>query len=98
MSPAFDGNMLWAAAALCFFGFLHSGEITIPSDSSFDEGAHLSFHDVTVDCLSHPRVHLKASKTDPFRVGIDNFIGKTDNRWREGQILVRSFAFKMANH
>jgi hypothetical protein len=82
MLPAFDGKMLWAAAALCFFGFLRSGEITIPADSSFDEGAHLSFHDVEVDSLSQPqilRVHLKASKTDPFRVGIDIFIGKTDN-------------------
>ena len=65
-----------------FFGFLRSGEITILSDSSFDEGAHLSFHDVAVDCLSNPqilRMHLKASKTDPFQVGINIFIGKTDN-------------------
>lgn len=78
-----DGKMLWAAAALCFFGFLRSGEITIPSDSAFDEGAHLGFSDVTVDCLRNPqviKVHLKASKTDPFRVGINIFIGRADNR------------------
>lgn len=78
----FDGKMLWAAASVCFFGFLRSGEITIPSDSTFDEGAHLGFNDVTVNCVRCPqiiRVHLKASKTDPFRVGIDIFIGKTEN-------------------
>ena len=41
--------MLWAASTLCFFGFLQSGEITVPTESSFDEGAHLTFDDVTVD-------------------------------------------------
>ena len=79
----FDGKMLWAAAALCCFGFLRSGEISIPSDSAFDEGTHLGFSDVTVDSLRHPqviRVCLKASKTDPFRVGINIFVGRADNR------------------
>ena len=79
----FDGKMLWAASTLCFFVFFRSGEITIPSDTSFDEGAHLGFKDVAVDCVHRPqviRVHLKASKTDPFRVGIDIFIGKTYNK------------------
>ena len=46
-----DGYMLWVAAALCFFGFLHSGEIEIPSDTCFDEGAHLSFKHVAIDSL-----------------------------------------------
>ena len=43
----FDAQMLWAAASLCFFGFMRSGELTIPSVSSYDESAHLSFNDVT---------------------------------------------------
>ena len=74
--------MLWAACTMCFFGFFRSGEITIPTAGSFDPGAHLTFNDVTVDSLQAPqllRVRLKASKTDPFRVGVDVFIGKTDN-------------------
>ena len=69
--------------ALCFFGFLRSGEITIPSDSAFDEGAHLAFADVSADCLHDPkviRVCLKVSKTDPFRVRIHIFVGRTSNR------------------
>ena len=72
-----DGSMLWAAASLCFFGFLRSGEITVPSDSTFDEGAHLSFKDVAVDSFQEPRllkVRIKASKTDPFRLGADNLL------------------------
>ena len=47
----FDGNMLWAASSLCFFGFLRLGEIIIPSDSSYDKGAHLNYEDVAVDRL-----------------------------------------------
>ena len=58
------------------------GELTIPSASSYDAGAHLNFNDVTVDCIQNPcifRVHLKASKTDPFRVGINIYVGRTGN-------------------
>ena len=74
--------MLWAASLLCFFGFLRSGEITVPTDTDFDEGAHLTFNDISVDCIENPqviRVRIKASKTDPFRVGADIFMGETDN-------------------
>lgn len=42
----------------------------------------MSFKDVTIDCLHSPqvvKVHLKASKTDPFRVGVNIFVGKTGN-------------------
>ena len=73
--------MLWAAVTLCFFGFFKSREITVPAASAFDEGAHLTFRDVTVDSVEHPevlRVRLKASKTDPFRVGINMSVGRTD--------------------
>ncbi len=73
--------MLWAASTLCFFGFLRSGEITVPDDSSFNDTSHLTFEDVAVDRLDSPRmlkVHLKQSKTDPFRLGVDIVVGKVD--------------------
>ena len=76
-----DAIMLWAAASLCFFGFLRSGEITVPSDSAYDEGAHLSFEDISVDCIENPqvlKVRIKASKTDPFRMGVDVYVGRTN--------------------
>ena len=75
-----DGLMLWAAASMCFFGFMRSGEITVPSAQAYDEGAHLTFSDVAVDSTSNPsalQIHLKASKTDPFRTGIDIYVGRT---------------------
>ncbi len=67
--------MLWTAS-LCFFGFLRSGEITVPSDAAFDEGTHLSFSDVTVDRLDDPS-RLKVSKTDLFRVGVEVCMGRS---------------------
>ena len=75
-----DNVMLWAAALLCFFGFLRAGEITVPSDTAYDEGVHLNFSDVSVDSYTNPqviKVRIKASKTDPFRLGVDVFLGRT---------------------
>ena len=81
-SPTHDQVLLWAAFTLAFFGFLRSGEICSPSDKAYDPTAHLSFSDVAIDDPQNPsimRVHLKTSKTDPFRKGVDIFLGRTYN-------------------
>jgi len=75
-----DILMLWSAATLCFFGFFRSGEITIPSLTSFDTSKHLAWGDIAVDNLDDPqtiKVHLKKSKTDQLGKGVDVYIGKT---------------------
>ncbi len=77
-----DHIMLWAAATLCFFGFLRAGEITVPSEKDYDPGVHLNAEDIAVDSVTKPsrmRVRIKASKTDPFRNGVDVFLGSTGN-------------------
>ena len=77
----FNSAMLWAASCMCFFGFLRSGEVVVPSDTGFDEAVHLSFGDVKLDSVSSPQyleVRLKASKTDPFRKGVSVYLGRTD--------------------
>ena len=64
----FNSTMLWAAASLCFFGFLRSEEVTMPSRETFDRGAHLGAEDITVGCQEKPttlKIRIKASKTDP---------------------------------
>ena len=79
-SPRQDAVMLWAACTLAFFGFFRSGEITVPSDQGFDPTVHLTTRDVQVDSRNSPSmlcIHLKQSKTDPFRAGAKIWIGKT---------------------
>lgn len=75
-----DAKLLWAAACLCFFGFLRSGEITTPSEKEYDVQSHLCHEDVKVDshiAPSYIQVSLKASKTDPFRQGVELHLGAT---------------------
>ena len=72
-----DIGMLWAASCL---GFFRSGEITIPSNNSFDSKVHLSWGDIAVDNPESPaaiRVKLKKSKCDQFGQGVEIFIGRT---------------------
>ena len=79
-SHEWDDIMLWAVMCLCFFGFLRSGEVVVPGDHDFDPAQHLTFADVTVDCLSNPSflsVYIKQSKTDPFRTGVKVIVGRT---------------------
>ena len=35
-NSSYDNLMLWAASTIAFFGFCRSGEITTPSDNSYD--------------------------------------------------------------
>jgi len=75
-----DIKMLWAACCLGFFGFLRVGEMTVPPQGVFDPDVHLGFNDIAIDDLESPsfiRVTIKQSKTDPFRRGVQLFIGRT---------------------
>ncbi len=72
-----DTKMIWAACCLGFFGFLRCGEMTVPS---YDPSCHLSYRDLAVDHQDKPntiKIRIKASKTDPFRKGVDIFLGRT---------------------
>ncbi len=77
-----DKIMLWAAVSLGYFGFLRAGEMTVPSDEDFDPTMHLTRSDIALDDPLRPgvvRVHIKQSKTDPFRKGIYLYIGRTNS-------------------
>ncbi len=77
-----DTIMLWAACCIAFFGFFRIGELTTPSDNSFDPRVHLSFGELAIVNPQNPsavRIHLKQSKTDQLRKGIDVFVGRTND-------------------
>jgi len=72
-----DHVMLWAACCLGFFGFLRAGEFTV--NSVFDPNTHMTVSDLQADSLVNPscfKVRIKCSKTDPFRMGCDIYLGR----------------------
>ena len=79
-----SSQVKWSAAScLCFFGFLRMGEAVVSSDTEFDPIVHLTYHDVQAESRSQPKwimVRIKASKTDPFRVGVTIYVGAT-GKW-----------------
>ena len=48
--------------------------MAVPNDDSYDLSCH---RDLAVDHQDTIKVRIKASKTDPFRKGIDIFLGRT---------------------
>ena len=77
-----DRKMLWAACCICFFAFLRVGEMSVLSDNEYDTAVLLSVSDIAVDNpreLSMVWIHIKHKqlKTDPFRKGINLFVGRT---------------------
>ena len=63
-----------------FFGFMRAGEFTVPSLGAYDQQTHLSLEDLAIDshsASSMVRIHIKRSKTDPFRQGTDVYLGAT---------------------
>ena len=80
MEDSFNGRMLWAAACMCFFGFLRTGEVVISSQALYDAEIHLSIDDVKLDNRDKPSyllVQIKASKTDVFCKGSTVYLGVT---------------------
>ena len=71
-----DRTMLWSAFTLAFFGFLRVSEFTAPTTSTFDGQRTLLARDIATknNVLT---VHIKASKTDPFRRGSNIIIAQS---------------------
>lgn len=82
-NPGFNSTMLWAACCMGFFGFMRSGEFTVPSAAQFDPKRHLTTADLTLDSPSNPStvaVTLRFSKTDQFGRGTIIYLGRTGRR------------------
>ena len=71
-----DHITLWAACCLGFFGFLRAAEFTV--NTTNDPSIHLTVQDLQVDAEENPSslyIHIKSSKTDPFRQGCFIYLG-----------------------
>ena len=65
---------------MCFFWFLRTGEVVVPSQSQYDAEVHLSIDDVKLDSRIKPSylmVQIKASTTDVLRKGNTVYLGIT---------------------
>ena len=69
-------QMYWAAFTMAFFGFIWSSEFTAPSPSSCDKDRKLLRPHLTTDNNGY-RLHIKASKTNPFCLDVDSIIRRT---------------------
>ena len=79
---SYTNTMTWAACCLAFFGFLRVSEFTVPTQDRYDQSCHLSLGDISLDNRDNPRllrVHIKQSKTDPFRRGVEIYLGATND-------------------
>ena len=75
---SYTNTITWAACCLAFFDFLRVSEFTVPTQEQYDQSCHLSLGDISLDNRDNPcllRVHIKQSKTDPFRKGIEIYLG-----------------------
>ena len=65
----FSSILLWAVCCTAFFGFMRSGEFTVPSSSLYNPDQHLSMKDVAIDNYCSPSlvaITLRVSKTSQF--------------------------------
>ena len=64
-----DETMWKALVTTSFLGFLRCSEYTSPGKQKWDKKAYLSFTDITFSGKDKVTIHIKSSKTDPFRDG-----------------------------
>ena len=73
-----DCHMLICVVTMAFFGLLWSSEYTCSSRTSFNRSSELMFQDVSISpTLTVSAIHLRGSKTEPFRLGCTVRIGST---------------------
>ena len=86
--PGSDTYMLQSAVTLAFFGLLRVSEFTAQNPYTYDSSYTLCFNNVFIS-TNLIIVQLRASKTDPFRMGVNIRIGVTGTRLCPVQALSR---------
>ncbi|XP_077986282.1 uncharacterized protein LOC144440778 [Glandiceps talaboti] len=84
LQPLYDVSrpidlILWTAMVTAFFGLFRSGELVV-KQLPFQPTVHLTVNDVSFTGTTKPMhsvaiIHLKQSKCDPFRKGVDVVVG-----------------------
>lgn len=77
---AFTDCMLFTAFVVAFYGFLRCGEFTVHDAKLFDKECNLCLSDISFQS-DYAVLHLKQSKTDPFRKGVDIQLHKLNHEF-----------------
>ena len=89
LASPLDSACFKAAFTLAFFGLLRISEFTCPSPVAFDPRFHLTLTDVRITLQPHIiHVHIKQSKTDPFRQGCTIRVARTGNLFCPFQAMI----------
>ena len=75
----YDKTMLWAAMLTAFYGFLRVSEYTSSHATSLNPISTLLYEDARITSKSSITLHIKASKTDPFRLGVNIHLHKNNS-------------------
>ncbi|CAG2204821.1 unnamed protein product [Mytilus edulis] len=78
--------LIEAACVVAYFGFLRCGELTVNTD--FDASCNLCIEDITFE-EDYAILHLKTSKTDPFRSGVNIYLFKNNTSVCPVKSLIR---------
>lgn len=78
--------LIEAACVVAYFGFLRCGELTVNTD--FDASCNLCLEDITFE-EDYAILHLKTSKTDPFRSGVNIYLFKNNTSVCPVKSLIR---------
>ncbi|CAG2221610.1 unnamed protein product [Mytilus edulis] len=84
--PPFVTVLIEAACIVAYFGFLRCGELTVNTD--FDASCNLCIEDITFE-EDYAILHLKTSKTDPFRSGVNIYLFKNNTSVCPVKSLIR---------
>ena len=64
----YDTTMLWATPLVCFFVFMHAGELMV-TWKDFDATQHMTLEDVATDSWSNPTMIQLTIKDRPIPEG-----------------------------
>ena len=76
------------------------GEFTTPSQQAYNPEVHLSVGDIAIESYTNPSMiclRIKQSKTDPFRQGVDIYMGRTEVEVCPVQAMVNYLAKRNPN-
>ena len=77
ISSNYNHKLIWAAMTLAYFACLRAAEFCVRN--KFDPAVNLTMDDIKLNS-NHLVLHLKSSKTDKFRQGVNIYVGCSGTR------------------